>query len=190
MRWLRRRGKRTSEPCVRLRLNGLRDATCAFVSRCRAVPLNMTPTRTDTTLKQRRRAFNHISLNNTHSNVHSFDATRSKTTREACSTAAARVNNEQGSSKMCGDHSREQLINWVLSKDAVASCFIKDVLSMSESEHAGGTHSPARLFLAYPNSASDRSSLLLSRSCSMQISFPGCHRSWSCSVRASYCLHM
>jgi hypothetical protein len=26
-----------------------------------------------------------------------------------------------------------------MSKDAVASCFIKDVLSMSESEHAGGT---------------------------------------------------
>jgi hypothetical protein len=39
---------------------------------------------------------------------------------------------------MCGDHTKEQLTNWVMSKDAVASCFIKDVLSMSESEHAGG----------------------------------------------------
>jgi hypothetical protein len=121
---------------------------------CRALPFNMTPTRTDTTLQQRRRAFNHISLNNSRSHVHSFDTTRSKAPRAACSTAAARVNNEQeGSNNMGGGHTREQLTSWVMSKDAVASCFIKDVLSMSESDHAGGTHSPARLFLAYPNSA-------------------------------------
>jgi hypothetical protein len=105
----------------------------------------MTPTRTDTTLRQRRRALERISLNNPHSNLHS-DATRSLVGSGACSTAAARVSNEQGSSRMCGDpgHTREQLINWVMSKDAVASCFIKDVLSMSESEHGGGTRSPAR----------------------------------------------
>jgi hypothetical protein len=143
----------------------------------------MTPIRTDTTLQQRRRAYNRISLNNTPPNVHSFDATRSKAGRGARSTTPARVNNEQESANnMCGDHTREQLTNWVMSKDAVASCFIKDVLSMSESEHAGGTHSPAWLFLAYPNSASDRCSLLLSRPCTLQIGFPGCHRSWSCGV--------
>ena len=39
---------------------------------------------------------------------------------------------------MCGEHTREQLINWVMSKDAIASCFIKDVHSMSESERGGG----------------------------------------------------
>jgi hypothetical protein len=39
---------------------------------------------------------------------------------------------------MCGEHTREQIINWVMSKDAVASCFIKDVLSMSESGRGGG----------------------------------------------------
>ncbi|KAF8505928.1 hypothetical protein F5888DRAFT_1603980 [Russula emetica] len=41
---------------------------------------------------------------------------------------------------MCRDHNREQLLNWLMSKDAVASCFIKDMLSMSESEHAGLPH--------------------------------------------------
>jgi hypothetical protein len=102
------------------------------------LPFNMTPTRTDTTLQQRRRAFNSISLNNPRSHVHSFDTTRSKAGPSACSTTTARVNDEQGSS-----NTREQLTSWVMSKDAVASCFIKDVLSMSESEHAGGTHSPA-----------------------------------------------
>ena len=102
-------------------------------------PSNMTPTRTartDTTLQQRRRAFNSISLNNARSDMHSSEKAR----REACSTVALRVNNEQRSNNTCRDHhSREQLLNWLMSRDAVASCFIKDVLSMSESEHAGGT---------------------------------------------------
>jgi hypothetical protein len=154
------------------------------------VPFNMTPTRTDTTLQQRRRAFNQISLNNTHHHVHSSDTTRPKVGFGTCSTSPTRVNNEQGSTNnMCGDPTREQLTNWVMSKDSVASCFIKDVLSMPESEHAGGTHSPAQLFLAHPNSASDRCFLLLSRSRALQIRFPGCHRSGRCSVRTSYCLH-
>jgi hypothetical protein len=100
---------------------------------------NMTPTRTartDTALQQRRRAFNSISLNNTRSDVHSSE----KAGRGACSTVASRVNNEQRSNNTGRDHrSREQLLSWLMSKDAVASCFIKDVLSMSESEHAGGT---------------------------------------------------
>ncbi|KAI0303920.1 hypothetical protein BC826DRAFT_200777 [Russula brevipes] len=97
----------------------------------------MTPTRTDTTLRQRRRALERISLNNPHSHLHS-DVTRSLVGSGACSTAA-RVSNEQGSSRMHENpgHTREQLVNWVMSKDAVASCFIKDVLSMSESEHGG-----------------------------------------------------
>ena len=105
----------------------------------RVAPSNMTPTRTarsDTTLQQRRRAFNSISLNNARSDMHSPE----KAGRGACSTVASRVNNEQRSNNTCRDHhSREQLLNWLMSKDAVASCFIKDVLSMSESEHAGGT---------------------------------------------------
>jgi hypothetical protein len=95
----------------------------------------MTPTRTartartDTTLQQKRRAFDTISLNNTRSDVHSPE-------KAGC---GSRVNNEQRSNNMCRDHSRERLLSWLMSKDAVASCFIKDVLSMSESEHAGGT---------------------------------------------------
>lgn len=149
----------------------------------------MSPTRTETTLQQRRQTFNRISLNNSRSNVHSLDTTRSKAGHGACSTAATRVNNEPVSNNMCGNHTREQLTNWVMSKDAVASCFIKDVLSMPESGHAGGTHSPARLFLAYPNAARDRCSLLLSRPCALQIGLSGCHRSWSCRVRKSHCLH-
>jgi hypothetical protein len=159
---------------------------------CVVQPCIMTPTRTDTTLRQRRRALERISLNNPHSNLHS-DATRSLVGSGACSTAAARVSNEQGSSRMCGDpgHTREQLINWVMSKDAVASCFIKDVLSMSESEHGGGTRLPARSLFSqtYPSSIRDRSSLLLSRSCTLQICLLGCRRSRSCSVRTSCCLH-
>lgn len=158
--------------------------------RCRVVPFTMTPIRTDTTLQRRRRAFNGISLNNTPSHVHSFDTTRSKAGRGARSTTPACVHNEQGSTNNTrGDHTKEQLTNWVMSKDAVASCFIKDVHSMSESEHAGGAHSPAWLFLTHPNSASDRCSLLLSRPCTMQIGFPGRRRSWSCGVRKSYCLY-
>ena len=105
---------------------------------------NMTPTRTDradTTLHQRRRAFNNISLNNTRSDVHSSE----KAGRGACSTVVSRVNNERKSNNTYKGHNREQLINWLMSKDAVASCFIKDVLSMSESEHAGGT----RLFASF-----------------------------------------
>jgi hypothetical protein len=103
---------------------------------------NMTPTRTDTTLQQKRRAFNNISLSSTHTNMHSIDATRSKGGRAACSTAASRVNNEQGSNNTCRYH-REQLLNWLMSKDAIASCFIKDVHAMSENKHAGGMHLPA-----------------------------------------------
>lgn len=101
----------------------------------RRVAFNMTPTRTGTTLQQRRRALNSISLNNTRSNVHSSE----KAGRAACSTVAPRVNNEQRFNNTCRDRNREQLLNWLMSKDAVASCFIKDVHSMSESEHAGGT---------------------------------------------------
>jgi hypothetical protein len=93
---------------------------------------NMTPTRTVPT--RRRRAFNIISLNNIRS-----DASSENTVRGACSTVASRVNNEQRSNNTRRDHNREQLLNWLMSKDAVASCFIKDVLSMSESEQAGGT---------------------------------------------------
>ncbi len=48
----------------------------------------------------------------------------------------ARVNNELS----YGDHTREQLVNWLMGKNSVATCFIKDVLSMSESEGRGGTH--------------------------------------------------
>jgi hypothetical protein len=100
-------------------------------------PCNMTPTRTDTTLRQGRRAFKHISLNNTRPRLHSLDATRTTI------GPAPHVNNEQESSNtMFGNHTREQIINWVMSKDAVASCFIKDVLSMSESERGGGTRLP------------------------------------------------
>jgi len=97
----------------------------------------MTPTRTDTTLRQGRRAFNHISLTNTRPPLRSLDATRTTV------GPAPHVNNEQESSNtMCGNHTREQIINWVMSQDAVASCFIKDVLSMSESERGGGTRLP------------------------------------------------
>lgn len=112
------------------------SASCLVAS---ASCFNMTPTRTDTTLQQRRRAFNNISLNNTHANMHSIDVIRSKAGRGPCSTAASRVNNEQGSTNT-DRYRREQLINWLMSKDAVASCFIKDVHAMSENEHAGGTH--------------------------------------------------
>ena len=110
----------------------------------RVAPSNMTPTRTNrtvTTLHQRRQAFNSISLNNTHSDVRSSE----KAGRGACSTVASRVNNEQRSNSTCRGHNREQLLNWLMSKDAVASCFIKDVFSMSESEHAGGTRLQAWL---------------------------------------------
>jgi hypothetical protein len=144
----------------------------------------MTPTRTDRTVTTpRRRAFNSISLNNTHSDVHSSE----KAGRGACSTVASRVNNEQRSNNTRSGHNREQLINWLMSKDAVASCFIKDVLSMSESENAGGTRLPAWL-LSQLNKR-HRSPPLLSRSCTLQINLLGCGRSWSYSVRATYCLH-
>ena len=33
-----------------------------------------------------------------------------------------------------------EIIHWVMSKDAVASCFVKDVFSMSQNENGGGTH--------------------------------------------------
>jgi hypothetical protein len=52
----------------------------------------------------------------------------------------ARVDNKHSSTGMDGDHTREQLVNWLMSKNSVASCFIKDVLSMSEIESRGGTH--------------------------------------------------
>ncbi|KAH9179528.1 hypothetical protein EDB89DRAFT_1841481 [Lactarius sanguifluus] len=38
---------------------------------------------------------------------------------------------------MGDDHTGEQLVNWLMSKNSVATCFIKDVLSMSESERRG-----------------------------------------------------
>jgi hypothetical protein len=51
---------------------------------------------------------------------------------------------------MCGgDHTREQLINWVMSKDGIATCFIKDVLSMSESKHGGGARFPNCTLVAF-----------------------------------------
>ena len=149
----------------------------------------MTPTRTaraETTPQQRRRAFNSISLN-TRSDVHSSEMAG----RGACSTVASRVNTEQTrrSNNTCRDHNRERLLSWLMSKDSVASCFIKDVLSMSESEHAGGTRF-ASLALFYQLSiACDRSPPLLSRPCTLQIDLLGCRRSWSYSVRKTYCLH-
>ncbi|KAI9513232.1 hypothetical protein F5148DRAFT_1157141 [Russula earlei] len=95
----------------------------------------MTPARTETTLRQGRKAFNHISLNNSHPNTRtSFaNATRSR----ACPTATARANDERQSNNTHGEYTREQLISWLMSKDAIAFCFIKDVLSLSESEHGG-----------------------------------------------------
>ncbi|KAI0254872.1 hypothetical protein BJV78DRAFT_1183480 [Lactifluus subvellereus] len=90
----------------------------------------MTPTRTDTTPMQERRAFKSISLNNTRPHLR-------PRVPGACSTATASLNDEHGSDSLCGDYTREQLIHWVMSKDAVASCFVKDVLSMPESENGG-----------------------------------------------------
>ena len=48
-----------------------------------------------------------------------------------------RVNNERS---MDGDYSREHLVNWLMSKNSVATCFIKDVLTMSEHEGRGGSY--------------------------------------------------
>ena len=111
-----------------------------FTFPCSARPsrvVHMTPSRTERTVATlRRQAFDSISLN-THSDVHSSERAGPKP--GACSTVASRVNNEQWSNNTRKDHNREQLINWLMSKDAVASCFIRDALSMSESEHAGGT---------------------------------------------------
>jgi hypothetical protein len=146
----------------------------------------MTPTRTETTLRRGRRAFERITLNNTHSHSHSPDATRSSAMPSVRPAVVTRASNEQKSNNMPGEHTKEQLINWVMSKDAVASCFIKDVLSMSESEHGGATRLPPWFFpTSHPNSASDRSSLLPSRSRALQIRFVGCHRGRSRSVRTS-----
>jgi hypothetical protein len=50
------------------------------------------------------------------------------------------LDNEHSSTSMDGDHTREHLVNWLMSKNSVATCFIKDVLSMSEIEGKGGTH--------------------------------------------------
>ena len=146
----------------------------------------MTPIRTDTTLRQKRRALKHINLNN----LDSPDATRSTFRPGARQTAARpRVNNEQESSNsMSGEYTREQIINWVMSKDAIASCFIKDVLSMSESGRGGGD-ALANFVCNQLILASDRSSLLPSRSCALQVCFLRCHRSRSCSIRTSHCLH-
>ena len=52
----------------------------------------------------------------------------------------AHVDNEHGSTSTDGEHSREQLVNWLMGKNSVATCFIKDVLSMSEIEGRGRTH--------------------------------------------------
>jgi len=152
----------------------------------------MTPTRTETTLRRGRRAFKRITLNNTHSYSHSPDATRSGAGPNARPTVATRASSEQKSNNiMPREHTKEQLINWVMCKDAVASCFIKDVLSMSESEHGGATRLPPWFFpTSYTNSASDRPSLLPSRSCALQVRFFGCHRGRSRSVRTSSRLHM
>lgn len=46
-----------------------------------------------------------------------------------------RVNNEHS---MDGDYTREHLVNWLMSKNSVATCFIKDVFTMSELEGRGG----------------------------------------------------
>src|SRR5579863_4800459 len=106
----------------------------------------MTPTRTDTTLQQERRAFEHISLNSTHSHLNGFDAMRSTVETGTRPTVATHVSHKQESESpvnMCGgDYTKEQIINWVMSKNAITSCFIKDVLSMSESERGGGSHMP------------------------------------------------
>lgn len=153
----------------------------------------MTSTRIDTTLQQERQAFKRVSLNSSHLNT--VDATRSTVGTGTRPAVATHVDNEQVSElpiNMCGgDHTREQLIGWVVSKNAIASCFIKDVLSMSESERGGGSRLPIWMLLQLiPTLASDRSSLLLSRSRTLQISFVGCHRGRSCSVRTPCCLHM
>ena len=149
----------------------------------------MTPTRTDTTLQQKRRALKHKIPNNSHSHVNSSDATRSTSQHRTCRTTAPRINNEQESpSNMCGEHTREQLINWVMSKDAVASCFIKDVLSMSESERGGGD-ALANFVCLQLILASDRSSLLLSRARALQVCLLRCHRSRRRSIRTSRRLH-
>lgn len=145
----------------------------------------MSPTRTDTTLQQRRRISNSIPLNNIRSDVH----TSKNPGHGGCSTVASRVSNEQRSYNMCRGHNRQQLLTWLMSKEAIASCFIKDVHSMSESEHTGGMRLLAWWFSVYPNSVSDRSSPLLSRSCTLQINLLGRHRGWSYSVRETYCLH-
>lgn len=104
----------------------------------------MAPTRTGTTLWQEGRAFKHKFSHDTdsHLKLNAFDATRPTVGARTRPTAAPHANNEQeseSSNSMCGgEHTKEQLINWVMSKDAVVSCFINDVLSMSESEHGGG----------------------------------------------------
>ena len=144
------------------------------------VRCNMTPTRTDTTPRKERRAFK--PMNNTRPHLR-------PRTPGACSAVTTSINDEHGSNGMCGGYTREQLIHWVMSKDAVASCFIKDVLSMSESENGGETHLLAFLFLTHPNSTSNRTSLLFSWACALQISFPSCHRSRSCGIRTSRSLH-
>jgi hypothetical protein len=149
----------------------------------------MTPTRTDTTPRQARQAFKHISLNNARSQLRSPRAACSHLAPRPCSAATAGLNNnEHGSNNKYGDHTKE-LIHWIMSKDAVASCFIKDVFSMSESENGGGTHWLAFLFPTHPNSACDRTSLLFSWSCTLQVGFPSCHHSRSYSVRTSCSLH-
>jgi hypothetical protein len=142
----------------------------------------MTSTRTDTTPRQ---GIQYISLNNTRSHLRSPHAARSHPAPGTCSVP---LNNEQGSIDKCADHTRE-LIHWVMSKHAVASCFIKDVLSMSESESAGRAHRLAFLFSTHPNFPYHRASLLLPWSCTLQISLPSRHRSRSYSVRTSCSLH-
>lgn len=119
--------------------------SCAVTTACAfGWPRIMTPTRTGSTLWQEGREFKHKFLHNTHSHLklNASDATRSTVGARTRRTVAPHANNEQepeSSNGVCrGEHTREQLINWVMSKGGVASCFIKDVLSMSESEHGGG----------------------------------------------------
>lgn len=52
----------------------------------------------------------------------------------------AHVDNEHSSTSTDGEHYRERLVNWLMGKNSVATCFIKDVLSMPEIEGRGRTH--------------------------------------------------
>jgi hypothetical protein len=61
-------------------------------------------------------------------------------TRRARGRVVLLPRNYDNEHSMDGDHAKEKLVNWLMSKNSVATCFIKDVLSMSEIEGRGGTH--------------------------------------------------